>query len=91
MSKEPTISCTVCEGMTSYYWVNANHSAHMVCDVCYIEMNQQVEKLSASDDWDDIRFADSFMEWRSGDVEYRKVTPQSMLERFLIQIFVEEE
>lgn len=91
MSKEPTISCTVCLGVTDHYWQNGEHSAHMMCDACYIQLNQQYEKTANSTDEHDILFAESFSEWRSGDVVYRKVTPQSMLERFLVQIFVEEE
>lgn len=85
MSKELIISCTVCHGVTTHYWQNDDHSAHMLCDNCYIELNQQANKEPDSD------FARSFDEWRSGDVGYHQVTPQAMLERFLVQIFVEEE
>lgn len=91
MSKEPIIPCTVCLGETTHYWQNSEHSPHMVCDACYIQLNQQMNAICDSNDEDHIRFVEMFAEWRSGHVTYNKVTPQSMLERFLVQIFVEEE
>lgn len=91
MSKELTISCTVCSRQTDYYWQNYDRPGHMVCDSCFIELNHQLgsptEDMGAHDR--EI-FVATFTQWIE-NLEYHKVTPQSMLERSLIQAFMDEE
>ena len=85
----------MCDEQTDYYWYNFNNAAHMICDSCFIYLSQFCNEYFATADdpeHDEAtrRFSEMFHEWRSGELEYQKATPQSMLERFFIGIITEE-
>ena len=88
MSKELIIPCTLCLGKTDYYWHN-DETAHMLCDACFIDLNHQLALLADSDTEEDRLFVLTFSAWAS-NVQYDKVTPQSMLERFLVDSLIKE-
>lgn len=85
----------MCDAQTEYYWHNFDNAAHMICDSCFIDLSHFTNYcLENPDDPDHddstISFSQMFNEWRNGELEYQKVTPQSMLERFFIGIITKE-
>lgn len=82
----------MCDHPTDHYWSNFENAAHMLCDACFIQLSQATDAYRNSNEYDEgmSNFSDMFDEWRNGGLDYQKVTPQSMMERFFINILTKE-